>query len=59
MTRDEAIELAARHIYETKGDRIGVRYIGWEHEPIVVRDEWIRDVRISIDAYDQAMGRMP
>lgn len=54
MTRDEAIELAARHIYETKGDRLGKNYVGWNREPEDVKEDWRRDVRETIDAYERA-----
>lgn len=55
--RDQAIEAAAKFIYEDKGDRKGIEYIGWHKEPEEVKDEWRRDVRATIDAYDAALVR--
>ena len=57
MTRDEAIESAAKAIYEQKGDRLGKDYIGWEHEPEEVKRHWRVDVRATIDAYEAALPR--
>lgn len=57
MTRDDAIEAAAKSIYEQKGDRIGKDYIGWELEPEEVKDSWRVDVRATIDAYEKATAR--
>ena len=55
MARDEAIEAAAKSIYEDKGDRKGIDYVGWDNEPDEVRDQWRVDVRRSIDAYEAAL----
>lgn len=55
MTRDQAIEAAAQHVYEIKGDRLGKDYIGWHKEPDEVKDEWRKDVRTTIDAYEVAL----
>lgn len=55
MTRDEAIEAAAEHIYEDKGDRKGIHYIGWEAEPEEVKEAWRVDVRATIVAYEAAL----
>ena len=48
---EEALEAAARRIYEDKGDRKGVIYVGWDHEPAEVRGRWIEDVRVSVSEY--------
>ena len=57
MTRNEAIEIASRAIYEQKGDRLGKNYIGWPAEPEEVKEEWRVDVRAAIDAYESALSR--
>lgn len=57
MTREEAIEAAAKSIYEQKGDRLGKDYIGWELEPEKVKDDWRVDVRATIDAYETARAQ--
>ena len=54
--REQAIEVAARFIYENKGDRLGKDYIGWDKEPDDVKAEWRNDVRITINAYEAAFG---
>ena len=54
VTRDAAIESAAKKIYEVKGDRLGKEYIGWDKEPDEVKDDWRVDVRATIDAYEAA-----
>jgi len=54
--RDRAIEVAARHIYEDKGDRLGKDYIGSEREPEEVKADWRTDVRATIDAYEAAVA---
>lgn len=56
MTREQAIEAAAKHIYEVKGDRLGKAYIGWNSEPTEVQCEWMQDVRATIDAYERAIS---
>jgi hypothetical protein len=53
--REEGIEAAARRIYELKGDRLGKHYVGWVNEPQSVKDEWLADVRVSIDEYESYM----
>lgn len=55
--REQAIETAARRIYEIKGDRLGKDYIGWDKEPDGVKDDWRTDVRATIDAYEAAMSK--
>ena len=52
--RDTAIEAAAKSIYEGKGDRVGIDYVGWDNEPESVKDQWRLDVRGTIDAYEAA-----
>lgn len=55
MTINEAaLEAATKHIYEDKGDRKGVMYVGWEHEPEEVKAQWREDVRVSVEAYLRA-----
>ncbi len=56
MNRERAIEAAARFIYEAKGDRVGVNYVGWKREPKSVKDEWRQDVRETIEAYERELG---
>lgn len=46
-----ALEAATKAIYEDKGDRKGVMYIGWEHEPEDVKARWRVDVRFSVEKY--------
>lgn len=48
---ETALEAATRRIYEDKGDRIGIKYVGWEHEPEEVKNEWRQDVRLTVAAY--------
>lgn len=50
-----ALEAATKAIYEDKGDRKGVNYVGWEHEPENVKAQWRVDVRFSIEAYLAAL----
>ena len=57
MHRDAAIEAAARAIYEIKGDRKGIEYIGWDREPDDVKEDWRTDVRATVDAYETALTR--
>lgn len=57
MDRNAAIEAAAQAIYEIKGDRKGIEYIGWDKEPDEVKDDWREDVRATIDAYEAACRR--
>jgi hypothetical protein len=66
MTVSEiAIEAAAQRVYEDKGDRKGIAYIGWANEPDDVKERWRTDVRVSVEAYltaalsDQAVGWQP
>ena len=54
MDREQAIEAAAKFIYENKGDRKGIVYVGWDAEPGDVKDAWREDVRATIDAYEAA-----
>ena len=56
MTRDDAIEAAAKSIYESKGDRLGKDYIGWDKEPDEVKADWRLDVRATIEAYEAALN---
>ena len=53
--REQAIETAARRIYEIKGARLGKDYIGWDKEPYEVKADWRMDVRATIDAYEDAL----
>lgn len=55
--REQAIEAAAKRIYEIKGDRLGKDYIGWDKEPEEVKAEWRVDVRATIDAYEDDLDR--
>jgi hypothetical protein len=50
-----AIEAATQRIYEDKGDRKGVNYIGWEFEPEEVKAQWREDVSVSVVAYLTAL----
>ncbi len=47
----DALEAASKRIYEDKGDRKGVLYIGWDDEPESVKAQWRDDVRVSVEAY--------
>lgn len=52
MTLSEtAIEAAAQRVYEDKGDRKGIVYVGWNNEPDDVKERWRKDVRVSVKAY--------
>jgi hypothetical protein len=51
---EAALEAASRHIYEDKGDRKGVLYVGWDHEPEKIKKQWREDVRVSVEAYLRA-----
>lgn len=46
-----ALDAAARRVYEDKGDRIGVIYVGWDAEPESVKAQWRADVSVSVSAY--------
>lgn len=45
------LEAASIRIYEDKGDRKGICYVGWSAEPEDVKAQWRDDVRVSIAAY--------
>jgi hypothetical protein len=52
---ETALEAATKAIYEDKGDRKGVMYIGWDHEPEDVKAQWRVDVRFSVEKYLAAL----
>lgn len=51
-----ALEKAATHSYEWEGDRKGILYVGWEHEPDHVREKWRRSVLEPLRVYLIAIG---
>lgn len=56
---EAAIEAATKFIYENKGDRKGILYVGWDAETEEVRQSWRNDVRPTIEAYLRALPAPP
>jgi hypothetical protein len=57
--REDAIEHAARHIYADKAKRLHKDVVGWDAEPEEIKDEWRKDVRATIDAYESKSYNFP
>lgn len=71
MIDEKALDAAAKRSYEYEGDRKGISYVGWDHEPEEVKAEWRESVRQallpylcalpdhSVDANKMVPGAMP
>jgi len=54
--REQAIEYAAQQIYADKAERLDKDVVGWDREPEEIKDAWRKDVRITIDAYEDKLA---